>query len=254
MTFPNRTTDSRPRARQKYVPLCLLLALVLATAVAAEQGHGGIEAAMPVIRNPRMATPTPGSEHESATGDLDRQIQKELENLKFLQEQLSAVTSMPVPTGSAAAQTPDTGVKAAPGSAAPKAIPAVPMEGAEEDFADMLYVLGEYDRAAVIYRQITDSAQSGTADERLAWSMLQFANCSRKTHDLVTAQRTYEKLLVQLPDNQWSKEAAWWAGQIKWRLLWNETAGKSALQGIPEAAFTPDTPPSRTTSRPATAQ
>jgi len=91
--------------------------------------------------------------------------------------------------------------------------------GAEEDFANALYALGNYKQAISVYRSITESTSK---PEKTAWAYLQIANCARRSNKLVHALQAYEKLMTAAPDSPWAEEASWWSLEIKWRLLWQE--------------------------------
>ena len=186
------------------------------------------------------AAAAPGAETEDVPAahpsDIERQIQAELERLGSLQEKLIAVRNAPVPER--AAPVPASKTKDPAEKPKPKPIPVKAVKGAEEEFANALYALGRYDRARAVYQDIVDN---GPGKRRYAWAMLQLGNCARKKNDFVTALGIYEKLLSRSPRDLWAQEAAWWAGEIKWRLLWDKTASRQT--GRVNAPQVPQTTP-----------
>ena len=86
--------------------------------------------------------------------------------------------------------------------------------------ADALYALGKYEDARALYAKVLAAKPKG---EKVVWALMQSGNCARHLHDYVGAVASYEQILNGHSTSPWCKDAEWWAAQIKWRLLWNET-------------------------------
>jgi len=161
------------------------------------------------------------------TSRMERSVREAEAKLKRMREELAAIESAPPPPRRAAPTGPDAdrpGKTPLPKRAV-KDIPARPIASAEEPFANALYALGKYQRAQAIYRRI---AAGANVEEKRAWARFQIGNCARKTNDMVAALAAYDELLAKSPNTLWAQEAAWWSGQVKWRLLWRETTKRKA--------------------------
>jgi len=148
---------------------------------------------------------------------LQKQLDEETERLKMLQEKLRAVAAEPLP---APAREPEKEAKRPSRQERIAAIPAEPCPGAEEDFANALYNLGEYDRARTVYERIL---KSNPSPDTAAWARLLIGHCARKTGDYMAAVAAYEEAMNASGESPLTAEAAWWCGQLKWFLLLNES-------------------------------
>jgi len=182
-------------------------------------------------------------------GKLQKKLQNETARLRRLEAELEALKAAPLPDGVAQANVSAAGDQESQensptgpmgqrttdrraGDHEALRIPEAPAPGAEEEFANALFALGKYDRALAVYQRIIES---GPAPEKKAWARLQLGNCQRRSGDFVGALKTYADLMADSPDSFWAEEASWWSGQIKWRLLWNETL-RPEVAGRPSAA------------------
>ena len=166
--------------------------------------------------------------------ELEAQVSNESAQLERLKEQLNALESIATPKpmpGIPAAEPPKSKQKPKPVNTVD--IPSVPLPGAEEEFADTLFALGEYERARAIYQQIIDD---GTPSEKTAsWVHMQIGNCARREGDFATALSAYDTVMTGTPESFWAEEAAWWTDQIKWRLLWKQVLNPEPLESVPAA-------------------
>ena len=171
---------------------------------------------------------------------LHETVRAEMERLKRMHEELEAIESAPLPAPAAAAE--ETPAPAASKSAPKRTaadVPAKPAPGAEEQYANMLFALGEYERAMPFYRRI---AEKGGSPDEVGWALLQLGNCARHSGDHVAALAAYGKALTRAQDTPWAAEASWWTAQVKWRLLWNEeSVRKLDIPKMPERSG--QTPP-----------
>jgi len=181
------------------------------------------------------------------TSALHETVRAELERLKRMEEELEAIESAPLPApASAAEETPAaTAPKSAPKHTAAD-IPVKPAPGAEEQYANMLFALGEYERAMPFYRQIAE--KNGPPDE-VGWALLQEGNCARHNGNHVAALASYAEALAKAQDTPWAAEASWWTAQVKWRLLWNEeSVRKLGIPKMPERSHQTQPDPEKTDS------
>jgi len=164
---------------------------------------------------------------------LHEVVEAEMERLERMQEELKTIESAPLPTPAPAAEE-------TPEPPAPKPVlkhtaadvPPKPVPGAEEQYANMLFALGEYERATPVYRRIADNSQN---PEKVGWAFLQLGNCARRSGDHVAALAAYANVLSKAQDTTWAAEASWWTAQVKWRLLWNEESiRKLNVPHVPE--------------------
>ena len=93
--------------------------------------------------------------------DLEARVSDESAQLERLKEQLDALESIsaPKPASATPAFEPPK-PKQKPQPVKLTDIPSAPLSGAEEEFADTLFALGEYSRARTIYQQIIDNNPS----------------------------------------------------------------------------------------------
>lgn len=170
-------------------------------------------------------------------GPIEKELQNETARLRRLKAELEALEAAPLPDGMLQAKPSGSGAEVSQensptdqGAGAHEALrlPEAPAPGAEEEFANALFALGKYDRALPLYQQIIESSPD---PEKKAWARLQLGNCQRRSGDFVGALKTYAELMADSPDSFWAEEAAWWSGQIKWRLLWNETLRPEVARG-----------------------
>ncbi len=162
--------------------------------------------------------------------DLEKQLQAETEKLRQLHETLEAIENAPLPEEPA--KNPET-AESKPEPVEAFDIPEKPVAGAEEDFANVLFMVGEYERAKAVY----DTILSGKpAPDRAAWAALQAGHCARLSGEYMDAVRAYESCMNEYGNSPWADEAAWWAGQVKWRLVIQETMRKEGETGRAKAA------------------
>ena len=178
---------------------------------------------------------------------LNETVRAEMERLTRMQEELEAIESAPLPAPVSAGE--ETPAPAAPKSAPKRTaadIPAKPAPGAEEQYANMLFALGEYERAMPFYQRIAE--KSGSPDA-VGWALLQEGNCARHNGNHVAALASYAKALAKAQDTPWAAEASWWTAQVKWRLLWNEeSVRKLEIPKMPEHSDRTQPDPEKTDS------
>ena len=166
---------------------------------------------------PLQVAPAAQRAEQPVPGDpLEKELEQETSRLQKMKAELRAVESLPLPSAAApAVKVP--AVKAAPDS---NEIPKEPVKGLEEEYANALYAAGKYDLARAAYQRIVASKPKA---DIMAWARLQVANCARHTGDLQAAGAAYEALMNASPTSPWAGEAAWWAGEIKWLILWDQS-------------------------------
>lgn len=146
------------------------------------------------------------------------QLDAELARLEALRSELHAMDNAPLPEpvkpNSNSPLKTDSTVSAAE-------LPPAPAPGSEAEFADALYRLGQYARARDIYKKLGDSKD--LPEKKAAWIGFQLGNCARETGDYVAAIAAYENVMNASANDTWAREAEWWSGHLKWRLVWNET-------------------------------
>jgi tetratricopeptide (TPR) repeat protein len=173
------------------------------------------------------SAPAPAPAQTSLDDDaLGKQLAQEGERVRRLAEQLRLIESAPV--------TPQTR-PLAPAAKAParvENIPATPLPNAREEYADALYALGKYAAARVVYAEIADSKP---ARDTLIWARLQLGHCANRLRDPATAAAAFESVLSDFPDSPWARDAAWWAGEVRWWMLWAETT-RRAPPALPAAS------------------
>lgn len=204
---------------------------------------GVLAMSAPAQTPPAAAAPETHTATEAANDKLDGTVTRELERLKKLQEELATIEAAPLPSRVATTPKP---VEAPAEAPTPKAhvaadIPSRPVPGAEEEFANMLYAVGKYERARQAYQRIVDASPP---PDRRGWALLQIGNCARRAQNYVAALTAYSEAADKAPDTAWATEAAWWTGQVKWRLLWNEKAIQKL--NIPKAPATAQRPVAKT--------
>lgn len=151
------------------------------------------------------------AEPEMAQEDaLEKQLQQETARLEAMQAELTALINAPLPQE----------VKSEPATEpAATDIPSEPLPGMEEQYADSAYALGQIEAAKAAYQKLADAEPS---KETMAWARMQLGNCDRKMGNFADAITFYEMVANTAPESIWATEAEWWAGHLRWRLLWNE--------------------------------
>jgi len=163
------------------------------------------------------AAPEPVRAEPPAPSDpMEKELERETAKLEKMEAELKAVESLPLPS----AATPAVKAPVVKPPANPNEIPKEPVKGLEEEYANALYAMGQYDLARAAYQRILDAKPKA---DIMAWSRLQVANCARHTGDLQAAGAAYEALMNASPVSPWAGEAAWWAGEVKWLILWNQS-------------------------------
>ena len=203
-----------------------------AAAIAFACGLSARAASEPAPAQPAHEAPvaaTAAAPEMKPTVLIDLQLQEEIGRLKQMEQELQAIESAPLPAAEPVAPPP----KAEKPAPKPDDLPKAPAKGLEEEYANTLYALGECERARAVYRRIVDAKPK---TETRAWAKLQIGNCARRTNDLPGAVAAYEDLMNDAPDNPWAKDAAWWASEIKWWMLWNETMKKESGPTLTQAA------------------
>ncbi len=157
----------------------------------------------------RLEPPTPGD-------PLEKELKEETAKLQKMEAELKAVESLPLPSAAA----PVVKAPAVNPAADPKDIPKEPVNGLEEDYANALYAVGKYDLARAVYQKIIESKPKADV---LAWARFQVGNCARHSDDFPAAGAAYEALMTASPTSPWADEAAWWSGEVKWRILWDQS-------------------------------
>ncbi len=166
---------------------------------------------------PLLVAPKPERADPPVPGDpLEKEFERESSKLQKMEAELKAVESLPLPSAPAPVVKVSE-VKAAPD---PNEIPKEPVRGLEEEYANSLYAVGKYDLARAAYQQIIDSKPK---EDIMIWARLQVANCARHSGDLQAAGAAYEALMTSAPTSPWAGEAAWWAGEVKWLMLWDQS-------------------------------
>jgi len=150
------------------------------------------------------------------TDPLEQDFERETSKLEKMKAELKAVESLPLPSAAAPVVKAPV-VKPAPN---PNEIPKEPVKGLEEEYANSLYALGKYDLARAAYQRLIESNRQADV---LTWARFQVANCHRRLGDLPAASAAYEALLNAAPASPWVTEAAWWAGETKWWILWGQS-------------------------------
>ena len=171
--------------------------------------------AQPVASAP-VATAIAAAPKPIASDPMEKELEDETSKLQKLEVELKAVESVPIPS----AEAPAVKVPVVKPPPNPDAMPKEPVKGLEEDYANALYAMGKYDLARAAYQRLVESKPQ---PDVLAWARLQVANCGRHTGDLQSAGAACEALLNASPTSPWSREATWWAGEIKWWQLWNQS-------------------------------
>ena len=162
--------------------------------------------------------------------DLEKQLETETEKLRQLRETLEAIETAPLP------EEPKEKPEATESQQDPAEeleLPEKPVAGAEEDFANVLFMIGEYKRAKSVYDEMLADAPSA---DRAAWAALQVGHCARLSGEYMDAVRAYESCMNEYEASPWADEAGWWAGQVKWRLVIQETLRKENELGKEKAA------------------
>jgi tetratricopeptide (TPR) repeat protein len=161
--------------------------------------------------------PAPARAEQPVPGDaLEKDLEQETSKLQKMEAELKAVESLPLPSAAAPVVKVPV-VKPAPD---PKEVPKEPAKGLEEEYANALYAMGKYDLARAAYQRIIESKPKA---DILAWSRFQVGNCARHSNDLQAAGAAYEALMTASPTSPWTDEATWWAGEIKWWILWGQS-------------------------------
>jgi len=208
MRFPTETPPMAVPGRTVTCASCLIAAIVI----------------LGMLGPVRIATAQAPATQE----DLEAKVHDESAQLERLKEQLDALESIGAPRPApavSAVESPNPKQKPQPAKRAD--IPSAPLSGAEEEFADTLFVLGEYGRARAIYQQIIDNKPS---EKTAAWIHVQIGNCARREGDFATALDAYDMVMTETPESFWAEEAAWWTDQIKWRLLWKQILNPEPLE------------------------
>ena len=199
--------DGAARASQRFDLRSLVLRRVASTAT--EDGSQSSTAA----QTPPPAGHRAGEPDEKAAL-LEQQLDQEIQRLKRLEEELRIIKAAPPPPKPA----PAVEAKVKPPSL--DEVPDEPVAGAEEAFADALYVLGKYDQARQVYRHLI---QQNPSVDTVGWACLQVGNCARKKKEFMAAIAAYEECMNRFAESPWAKEAAWWSGHLKWMILLKET-------------------------------
>lgn len=157
----------------------------------------------------------------------EQALEKELGRLDALKMELEALQNAPLPLPSAVGEKTEEKI---PGPDI-EALPEAPLPGTEAEYADTLYNLESYAKAKIVYQKLADMEKPDS--KNFSWIYFQLGNCSRMTGDFLSAISAYEKIMNTTPDNAWTHEAAWWAGHLKWRLVWNETMKNAGATARP---------------------
>jgi tetratricopeptide (TPR) repeat protein len=166
---------------------------------------------------PLQVAPMPERVEPPIPGDpAEKELERENARLQKMEAELKALESLPLPS----APVPIAKVPVVKAPPDPNAIPKEPVRGLEEEYANSLYAVGKYDLARAAYQRIVDSKPK---EDIMVWSRLQVANCARHSGDLQAAGAAYEALMTAAPASPWVGEAAWWAGEVKWLMLWDQS-------------------------------
>jgi tetratricopeptide (TPR) repeat protein len=171
------------------------------------------------------APSAPGNDELATVADPNRQLDKELARLVAMKMELEALERAPLPAVAPVLQEQDAkseGVNI-------EGLPESPLPGAEGAYADTLYALGRFEKARKVYQKLAES--EAPPSNNFAWAYFQLGNCARKTGDYVSAISAYENVMNAAPDAAWGHEAEWWAGHLKWLLVWNETMKNEGAPG-----------------------
>lgn len=184
----------------------------------------GIALLLSATTSPAEGPSAPADGEIALVADLNQQLEKELDRLAAMKMELEALEQAPLPAA------PVSQVKDANGEVIDvDALPETPLPGAEGAYADTLYALGSFEKARKVYQKLAESEKPPS--NSYAWVNFQLGNCARKTGDYVSAISAYESVMNAAPDAAWRQEAEWWAGHLKWLLVWNETMKNEGAPG-----------------------
>lgn len=148
------------------------------------------------------------------------QLAAEIDRVRELTAKLKAIESAPLPTAPELAAAAAAAVPASAPKPPEEIIPTTPVTGAGEEMADALYALGKYKDALALYAKLVESKPK---EETAVWALMQSGHCARHLRDYVSAVALFEQIMNEYTTSPWVRDAEWWAAQIKWRLLWDET-------------------------------
>lgn len=233
-TGVGRAADSGTEPNDAFDPNAVFNRIISAGAAQTRDTEGAFANQM-TQRLWRSRVSAPGQDSEAQTrAELSEAISR-IKSIRFeVKRQEPAATAAflmpqavePQPEPGPAEPTPPVATAApAPGAGltsettdALKRVLADPNEASQPlDLAELLYLTGRLNEAAVLYQKALDSmvANDPASREDRAWAILQIGNCLRETNP-TKARDMYTKLVSEYPDSPWVELAKAHSQLISW--------------------------------------